>query len=209
MPLTTFTNYAFLGSPDFLPKQQVPQQYQYNDTLSLTRGRQTYKMGGSLYLPMRNLFQDEPGMRGDLTFTGIFTCQRNAASKCVSNTGFPYADGLLGLVQSNQLTNVHFVDQRLWMVSGFFEDDWKVTPQLTLNLGLRYDFATPALNAKDQMANFDPDSGSLVFARSGGLRLARTGQHELQELRPAHRLRLFARSEDCDSRWIRHLLHRI
>ena len=73
-------------------------------------------------------------------------------------------------MQSNQLTNVHFVDQRLWMASGFFEDDWKVTPQLTLNLGLRYDFATPALNGKNQMANFDPDCGSLVFARSGGLK---------------------------------------
>jgi Carboxypeptidase regulatory-like domain/TonB-dependent Receptor Plug Domain len=170
VPQTTFTNYGFLGSPDFLPKQQVPQQYQYNDTLSITRGRQTFKVGGSLYLPMRNLFQDEPGMRGDLTFNGQFTCQRNGGSQCVSNTGFSYADGLLGLVQYNQLTNVHFVDQRLWMLSGFFEDDWKVTPQLTLNLGLRYDFATPALNAKDQMANFDPDSGSLVFARSGGLK---------------------------------------
>jgi hypothetical protein len=170
VPLTTFTNYAFLGSPDFLPKQQVPQQFQYNDTLSITRGRQTYKIGGALYLPMRNLFQDEPGMRGDMTFTGIFTCERNAASQCISNTGFPYADGLLGLVQSNQLTNVHFVDQRIWMLSGFFEDDWKVMPQLTLNLGMRYDFATPALNAKDQMANFDPDSGSLVFAHSGGLK---------------------------------------
>lgn len=170
VPLTTFTNYGFLGSPDFLPKQQVPQQYQYNDTLSLIRGRQSFKFGGSLYLPMRNLFQDEPGMRGDLTFTGIFTCERNASSQCVANTGFPYADGLLGLVQSNQLTNVHFVDQRLWMLSGFFEDDWKVTPQLTLNLGMRYDFATPALNGKDQMANFDPDAGALVFARSGGLK---------------------------------------
>ncbi|MDI3255805.1 MAG: carboxypeptidase regulatory-like domain-containing protein [Bacillota bacterium] len=172
VPLTTFSGSigAFLGSPDFLPKQQVPQQYQYNDTLSLTRGTHTFKVGASLYLPMRNLFQDEPGMRGDLTFNGQFTCQRNASSQCVSNTGFPYADGLLGLVQSNQLTNVHFVDQRLWMLSGFFEDDWKVTPQLTLNLGLRYEFATPALNAKDQMANFDPVAGALVFARSGGLK---------------------------------------
>jgi len=171
VPLTTFGGSigSFIGSPDFLPKQQVPQQFQYNDTLSLTHGRQTYKIGASLYAPMRNLFQDEPGMRGDLTFTGIFTCQRNASSQCVSNTGFPYADGLLGMVQSNQLTNVHFVDQRLWMASGFFEDDWKATPKLTLNLGIRYDFATPALNGKDQMANFDPASGSLVFARSGGL----------------------------------------
>ncbi len=172
VPLTTFSGSigAFLGSPDFLPKQQVPQQFQYNDTLSLVRGRQTYKIGGSLYLPLRNLFQDEPGMRGDMTFTGIFTCERNASSQCVSTSGiYPYADGLLGLVQSNQLTNVHFVDQRLWMISGFFEDDWKATPKLTLNLGLRYDFATPALNGKNQMANFDPDAGALVFARSGGL----------------------------------------
>jgi hypothetical protein len=173
VPLTTFGGSigAFLGSPDFLPKQQVPQQFQYNDTLSLVHGRQTYKIGASLYLPMRNYFQDEPGMRGDMTFTGIFTCQRNASSQCVSTSGiYPYADGLLGLVQSNQLTNVHFVDQRIWMISGFFEDDWKATPKLTFNLGLRYDFATPALNAKDQMANFDPEAGALVFARSGGLK---------------------------------------
>lgn len=169
VPLTTFTNFAFLGSPDFLPKQQVPQQFQYNDTLSLTHGTQTFKIGASLYAPMRNFFQDEPGTRGDLTFTGIFTCQRNASSQCVSGTGFPYADGLLGQVQSSQLTNVHFVDQRLWMASGFFEDDWKVTPKLTLNLGLRYDFATPTLEGKNQIANFDPDSGSLVFAHDGGL----------------------------------------
>src|ERR1700761_1611626 len=173
VPLTTFSGSlgAFIGSPDFLPKQQVPQQFQYNDTLSLVRGRQTYKMGVSLYLPMRNYFQDEPGMRGDMTFTGIYTCQRNAQSQCVSTSGiYPYADGLLGMVQSNQLTNVHFVDQRIWMLSGFFEDDWKVTPKLTLNLGMRYDFATPALNAKNQMANFDPNAGGLVFAGSSGLK---------------------------------------
>lgn len=61
---------------------------------------------------MRNIFQDDSGMRGDLTFTGVFS-------------GFPYADGLLGLTQSTQLTNVFFVDQRLWMPSGFAQDDWK------------------------------------------------------------------------------------
>jgi hypothetical protein len=173
VPLTTFSGSlgAFIGSPDFLPKQQVPQQFQYNDTLSIVHGRQTFKVGAALYLPMRNYFQDEPGMRGDLTFTGIYTCQRNAASQCVSTSGiYPYADGLLGLVQSNQLTNVHFVDQRLWMLSGFFEDDWKVTPQLTLNLGMRYDFATPALNGKNEMANFDPTAGALVFAGASGLK---------------------------------------
>ncbi len=170
VPLTTFSNYAFEGSADFLPKKQVPMQYQYNDTFSLVLGRHTFKFGTSIYLPMRNIFQDEPGTRGDLGFTGVFTCQHSAPGKCVSGSGLSYADGLLGYVQSTQLTNVFFVDQHLWMASGFFEDDWKATPQLTLNLGLRYDFATPPLEAKNRMADFDPATGSLVFAKSGSLK---------------------------------------
>jgi hypothetical protein len=170
VPLTSFSNYAFEGSPDFLPKKQVPMQYQYNDTLSMVRGTQTIKFGVSLYLPMRNVFQDEPGTRGDLGFTSVFTCQHSAPGKCVSGTGLSYADGLLGYVQSTQLSNVLFVDQRLWMASGFVEDDWKATRKLTLNLGLRYDFATPPLEAKNRMADFDPVSGSLISAKSGSLK---------------------------------------
>ena len=158
VPLTNFTNKTFLGSPDFLPKSQVPMLYQYNDTLSWALGNHNLKFGATVFFPMRNIFQDEPGTRGDLTFTGIFT------------GGLSYADGLLGATEYTQLTNVFFVDQRLWMASGFVEDDWKVTPKLTLNLGLRYDFAAPAVEGKNRMANFNPaGSGSLVFASSGSL----------------------------------------
>lgn len=169
IPLTSFSNYAFEGSPDYLPKQQVPMLYQYKDTLSVVHGRQTIKAGVDLYLPMRNIFQDEPGLRGDLGYSGVFTCQHTAPGKCVSGTGLSYADGLLGAVHSTQLTNVFFVDQRLWMASGFFEDDWKVIPALTFNLGLRYDFATPAFEGQNRMADFSPASGSLIFAKSGSL----------------------------------------
>ncbi len=60
------------------------------------------------------------------------------------------------------------------MVSGFAQDDWKLLPNLTVNLGLRYDFATPALEGKNQQANFDPTAnggaGGLVFAKSGSLK---------------------------------------
>lgn len=158
VPLTQFTNKTFLGSPDFLPKSQVPMLYQYNDALSWTLGNHTLKFGGTAFLPMRNIFQDEPGTRGDLTFTGIFT------------GGLSYADGLLGATEYTQLTNVFFVDQRLWMASAFAEDDWKVSPKLTLNLGLRYDFASPATEGRNRMANFNPaGSGSLVFASDGSL----------------------------------------
>jgi hypothetical protein len=171
VPLTQFSNFGFIGSPDFLPKRQIPQQFQYSDTISWTHGAHSFKFGGTLWAPMRNIFQDEPGTRGDLGFTGVFTaCVKSATVTCPAKSGLSYADGLLGLTQSTQLTNVFFVDQRLWMLAGFAEDDWKVTRKLTLNLGLRYDFATPALEGQNRMANFDPTgAGSLVFAKSGSL----------------------------------------
>ncbi|HEY4048331.1 MAG TPA: carboxypeptidase regulatory-like domain-containing protein [Acidobacteriaceae bacterium] len=165
VPQTNFTNKTFIGSPDFLPKRQIPMLYQYNDALTWTLGAHILKFGVTVYAPMRNNFQDEPGTRGDLGFTGVFT-----SSAAAKGSGISYADGLIGAAQSTQLTNVFFVDQRLWMASGFVEDDWKVTPKLTLNLGLRYDFATPALEGKNRLANFNPaGSGSLVFANSGSI----------------------------------------
>jgi len=170
LPAITFTNYTFLGSPDYLPKQQNPQQYQYVDTVSLTRGRHTFKFGADVRAPMRNIFQDEADVHGNLQFTGSFTCQRGPNSQCVAGTGLPYADSLLGYVQGGTLSNTYFVDQRLWMASGFVQDDWKVNSKLTLNLGLRYDFATPPYSGNNNLANFNPaGSGSLQFASGGSV----------------------------------------
>jgi hypothetical protein len=169
----SLANFTFIGSPDFLPKQQVPQQYQWFDALSKTVGKHSLKFGIDLRAPMRNVFQDEPGTRGSLGFDKIFTCQRGTNGQCTGNSGISYADFLLGYVKSAQLTNVFFVDQRLWMLSGFVQDDFKFSRKLTLNLGLRYDFSTPALEGKNRMANFDPSAnggtGGLVFAKDGSL----------------------------------------
>ncbi len=157
LPAITFANFTFLGSPDFLPKQQNPQQYQFVDTVSWSKGRQSWKFGVDIIAPMRNIYQDEADVHGNLQFNGQYT-------------GSPYADALIGYVQGSTLSNVYLVDQRVQMYSGFAQDDWKVTPKLTLNLGLRYDFATPQYSGKNQLANFNPaGSGSLVFAQSGSL----------------------------------------
>ena len=170
IPMTTFDNYTFIGSPDYLPKQQVPQEWQYLDTLSLTKGAHSLKFGVDIRTPMRNIYQDEASTRGTLDFSGTFTCLRGSNGQCLPKTGLSYADALLGQVRSATLTNVYFVDQRLRMFSGFVQDDWKVTPKLTLNLGLRYDFAPPVMEGNNHQANFDPSgSGSLVYAQSGSL----------------------------------------
>jgi hypothetical protein len=168
--LTVFdTEGAFLGSADFLPKFQTPQQFQFIDGVSLLIGSHSLKFGGEIHFT-RNIFMDEPGTRGSLYFDNIFTCQRGSNGECEGNSGNSYADGLLGYVQAAQLTNVDDVDQRLHMFGGYFQDDWKVTRKLTLNLGLRYDFAPYALEGKNHEANFDPaGAGSLIEATGGSL----------------------------------------
>jgi outer membrane receptor protein involved in Fe transport len=135
-----------IGSPDFLPKFQVTNQFQYFDSVSFTWGAHQLKFGVDLRAPMRNIFLDVPGLRGSLTFDGQRT-----------NVGL--ADFLLGYPSGAQLSNLAVIDQRLWMYSNFFQDDWKVTPKLTINLGLRYDFATWPYEGADRIANFDPKTG--------------------------------------------------
>ena len=149
-----------IGSPNFMPKFQHTEQFQYLNTLTWLRGRHQWKFGADLMLPMRNEYFDVAPTRGNLTFNGSFT-------------GNAFADFLLGYSQRAQLTNVFVVNQRLWSTSFFVQDDWKVTDQLTLNIGVRYDFMTPPYEQDNQMANFDPagngGAGALYYATDGSL----------------------------------------
>src|SRR5919205_3924669 len=137
-----------LGSPDFLPKSQRTNQFQWTDNVSLTYGPHQLKFGGDLRAPMRNIYLDVPSLRGTLNFDG-------------NRTGIGLADFLLGYPSGAQLANPAVVDSRLKMYSGFLQDDWKATPKLTLNLGLRYDYATWPYEASGRLTNLDPETGQL------------------------------------------------
>jgi outer membrane receptor protein involved in Fe transport len=146
-----------IGSPDFLPKFQRTDQFEFINTLSWLKGDHAFKFGADIIAPMKNEYLDVPATRGAMRFRNSFT-------------GNSMADFLLGYVSDFQLSNVWVVDQRHWATMFFVQDDWKVSDRLTLNLGLRYDFITPALEASDAQTNFDPaGTGSLVFASGGSL----------------------------------------
>jgi len=146
-----------IGSPDFLPKFQHTNQFEYLDTLSWVKGSHQFKFGADIMTPMKNEFLDVPATRGMMRFRNRFT-------------GNPMGDFLLGYVSDAQLTNVFIAKQEHWATMFFVQDDWKVGKKLSLNLGVRYDFMTPALEAQNRMANFVPGgAGSLVFAKDGSL----------------------------------------
>jgi outer membrane receptor protein involved in Fe transport len=145
-----------LGSPNFMPKYQHTDQVQYLDTLTWLRGGHTMKFGADIMAPMNNEYLDIPSTRGNLQFSGQFT-------------GNAVADFMLGWARTAELSNVHVVNQRRYAYAFFVQDDWRVNNRLTLNLGLRYDFMSPAYERDNRMANFDPAAGALVFASDGSL----------------------------------------
>ena len=148
---------AKIGSPNFSPKFQHTRQTEFLNTLSWLKGDHQLKFGVNVLAPMKNEYMDVPGTRGDLTFRATFT-------------GQAVGDFLLGYVADSLLTNAYVVDQRHWATSFFVQDDWRVNDKLALNLGLRYDFITPALEAENRQANFDPVTGQMVSATDGSLR---------------------------------------
>jgi outer membrane receptor protein involved in Fe transport len=145
-----------LGSPNFMPKFQHTQQMQFLDTLTWMRGSHQVKFGADVMAPMSNEYFDVAPTRGNLTFNGQFT-------------GNGLADFMLGYAQRAQLTNIFVVDQQLRSYGFYVQDDWKATNSLTVNLGVRYDYMTPATEAHNHMANFDPAAGALFFAKDGSL----------------------------------------
>jgi len=144
-----------LGSPDFLPKFQHTNQYELINTLSWLRGNHAFKVGADVII-MKNQYLDVPATRGALRFRNRFT-------------GQPLGDYLLGYVSDFMLSNVFPVDQRHWASMFFLQDDWKVNSKLSLNLGLRYDFITPAMEADNHQLNFIPSTGGVILARDGSL----------------------------------------
>jgi outer membrane receptor protein involved in Fe transport len=160
------TGHIRLGSPNFMPKYQHTDQVQYLNTLTWLRGSHSLKVGTDIMMPMNNEYVDIPSTRGNLGFTGQFT---NPAASGTGTAGTAFADFLLGYARQAELSNVHIVNQRRYSYAFFVQDDWRVNERLTLNLGLRYDFMSPSYERDDRMANFDPESGTLVFASDGSL----------------------------------------
>ena len=171
------TGFSRIGSPNFMPKFQHTDQLQITNTLSWLRGRHQWKFGADLMPMMNNEYVDIPSTRGNLQFENTYT-------------GNAWADFMLGYVRDAELSNVHVVNQRRWATSFYAQDDWRPIDELTLTLGLRYDFMTPSLEADNAQANFDPATGTLVFASDGSLEDRALVKPDTQQFRAAPRARL-------------------
>ncbi len=139
---------------------------QFNDGLVITAGRHNYQVGFQ-YLRERvnTYYSGNNGSLGYFNFDGQYTA---ASTGGVSNSsGVGAADFLLGLPNDEGRGVVGGTwGQRANIISGYIQDDWRKTDNLTLNLGLRWEDHTPWIEVHDRQLNFSPISGAVEYAGS-------------------------------------------
>ncbi|HLJ16235.1 MAG TPA: TonB-dependent receptor [Bryobacteraceae bacterium] len=161
LPAVTLTGYSALGDRQWAPNLKQVQVAQLNDTVSWNHGSHNIRFGGEILYTYNYAFSaNQP--RGVFAFNGQFT-------------GSAFGDLLLGQTSSASLGTVQIAHLRNRYYGLFVNDSWKITPRLTVNLGLRYDLQTPWWDRDNYQTNFDytfgsPTFGTLVPAANGSIK---------------------------------------
>jgi Carboxypeptidase regulatory-like domain/TonB-dependent Receptor Plug Domain len=157
------------------PQFQNPTSFNPKFSYSWVKGRHSIKAGYE-FVAIRTEILDVNPLYGSDGYSGQFskpTCAQLALAAGCSiasdATSYDLADFMFGLPSVIQLGNDLVTNTRQHITSLYFQDDYRVSKNLTLNLGLRWEFATPIWDRDNSWSNFDPATNQLVQATSGSL----------------------------------------
>jgi len=154
-----------------LPEIFIDNVFQYTDDLTWQRGRHLFKFGVDFTRYQQNSFYPgNDGELGTMTYNGAYSSDPGfAATDTQSAPGYNYADFLLNRVNDVQIGNVTGrTGQRQWRDGVFAQDDYKIMHNLTLNLGVRWNFDQPIFEVNNKMANLNLQTGAIEYAGVGG-----------------------------------------
>ena len=167
LSLQGFTYASGLGNANIGVQQLFANTtFHYADNLTLIRGRHMMKMGIQALREWVNVFYaGNNGRSGFIAFNGRFTGQ-NAVNP-VATLG--EADFMLGLPDDiGRGLQAGTWGHRSTIWGAYFQDDWRISNNLTLNLGLRWEYHTPWVEVKDRQTNFGEFSGTQYSAGQSG-----------------------------------------
>jgi carboxypeptidase family protein/TonB-dependent receptor-like protein len=164
LPSESINGYSALGRQATNPQWQYPTLWNPKVNYSWLLGRQSLKAGYE-YQNVGVEVMDVNPLYGLDSYTGQFTRPAGAASNNVYNL----ADFMFGLRSQYALSTLFVANMRQDMHMAYVQDDIRASDRLTLNVGLRYEYATPLWETDNQLTNFDPATVSLVKASSGSI----------------------------------------
>jgi outer membrane receptor protein involved in Fe transport len=150
-PKFSITGYETIGDSTSNPIRYTVNNFNFNDGLTWNKGRHTIRIGGDV-LRVQYFQPTNSNFNGTFTFNAKMT-----------NNGF--ADFLLGFPSSTS-RKIGTVTNHIYSTNygAYLQDDYKIHPNLTLNLGLRYEIQATPYEEAGQMTNYVPSIGKVIMA---------------------------------------------
>jgi len=158
--------FSDLGPQGYETLQEDPLVQSINGSLIKIVGAHSIKVGGE-FRQIRLNFYQYTVPSGNFSTNDSWT--RQYPQSYDGTTGFSIASFLLGLPSGGYITNDPKFITSSQYVAFYGQDDWKATPKLTINMGLRYDFEIPRVENSNQMSFWDSTAPSPLQAYSGEL----------------------------------------
>jgi hypothetical protein len=160
----SISGYSSLGRQNSNPQHQDPTVINPRVNYTFLVGKHSLKTGYE-FQRINTEIEDFHPKYGEDLYSGQFSRPSGAAS----DNRYNLADFFFGARSTYNLNNTALLNYRQRMHFAYLQDDFKLNPKLTLNLGLRYEFATPQYEADNHLANFDPATRTLIQAKDGSL----------------------------------------
>jgi hypothetical protein len=163
------TGWTTWGRQNSNPQFQDPSVFNPRINFSWVRGRQSLKTGYE-YQAINTQIDDFNPKYGRDTYSGQFS---RPSTQAADPSTYNLADFMLGLRNSYSIITPFLANLRQRMHFGYVQDDIKLDQRLTLNVGLRYEYATPQYEKDNFLTNFDPATspatGQLIQAKDGSI----------------------------------------
>ncbi|HXJ91862.1 MAG TPA: TonB-dependent receptor [Terriglobia bacterium] len=171
LPALVIGGLSTLGTNAFLPSDEVNSTVQVTDNFSKMYGKHAFKMGFEFQHIKFSTLQPS-WSHGEFDYTGAYTGSGNTGIAQLLLTPIastvPGGSDFVGGADSVFTSNIALVDDVHNYYGTYFQDDWKVTPKLTLNLGLRYEHFGLPNEVHGRQANFVPGAPCFAPSASAG-----------------------------------------
>jgi hypothetical protein len=161
---TNTQRYSQIGANDWLPSKEYNNVWDFIQNVAINKGSHAFKFGAE-YRPIKFPFFQVPFPHGEMSPNQNDTAYPSTVNTLNARTGDPVASYLIGALGSGQISTTNFVSSQKTAWAFYAQDDWKITRNLTVNVGIRYELFSPIDEGFGHQSNFVYDNLTLYIPK--------------------------------------------